>query len=426
MVDSSNTNVINDFVSSGKYLFVAGGRYVERTGILRRSSDDGTTWETITNGISNSPITQITGSGEQFYLLSTNPQAIGSGFVFHSNDGGLSWSKVAIGISSYSTVELLFDGTNLLALINNNQFYTSTDNGNTWVLKSKITSNASLQGLIKEGTLFYTFSAALIGYYYSDDNCTTWKLSSTPNVFIQNISTDGKNLYMVANDNTQSTYLSIDEGKTFTKGTRISGVYVISNIAGIGDAVFIGGRLTTNYLYVSTDKMQTWKNITDGIPLTDYVLNKILIKGDYVYLGFNFLSVSKPGYQIWRRKLSDFGILTGIAKQKEIPSSFMLHQNYPNPFNPSTTISFSIPQAMVRQAHHDNTDVIPSLSRDEVHVTLKVYDVLGREVATLVNDNLSAGSYSYNFDASKLTSGVYLYKLQAGNFSETKKMILTK
>jgi hypothetical protein len=89
-----------------------------------------------------------------------------------------------------------------------------------------------------------------------------------------------------------------------------------------------------------------------------------------------------------------------------MPSTYLLQQNYPNPFNPNTTISFSIPTSEF--------------------VTLKVYDVLGREIATLVNENLSAGSYSYNFDAKNLTSGVYLYKLQAGKYSETKKMILTK
>ena len=90
----------------------------------------------------------------------------------------------------------------------------------------------------------------------------------------------------------------------------------------------------------------------------------------------------------------------------DIPTKYLLSQNYPNPFNPSTTISFSIPTSEF--------------------VTLKVYDVLGREVATLVNENLSAGNYSYNFDASNLTNGVYLYKLQAGKYNEIKKMVLTK
>jgi len=89
-----------------------------------------------------------------------------------------------------------------------------------------------------------------------------------------------------------------------------------------------------------------------------------------------------------------------------LPSNFSLKQNYPNPFNPTTTIQYSIPQ-------HSN-------------VTLKVYDILGNEVATLVNEEKERGIYSVSFDASQLSSGMYLYRLQAGSFIETKKMILVK
>lgn len=91
-----------------------------------------------------------------------------------------------------------------------------------------------------------------------------------------------------------------------------------------------------------------------------------------------------------------------------LPDRFALEQNYPNPFNPTTTIRFSIPSSV--------KDV----------VTLRVYDLLGREVATLVNGSLTAGSYETTFDASLLASGVYLYKLQAGSFVGTRKMLLMK
>jgi hypothetical protein len=89
-----------------------------------------------------------------------------------------------------------------------------------------------------------------------------------------------------------------------------------------------------------------------------------------------------------------------------IPSEFILLQNYPNPFNPSTKISWQSPVSG--------------------HQTLKVYDVLGNEVATLVNEFRNAGSYEVDFNASALSSGVYFYKLQAGSFIQTKKMILMK
>jgi len=88
------------------------------------------------------------------------------------------------------------------------------------------------------------------------------------------------------------------------------------------------------------------------------------------------------------------------------PTTFELFQNYPNPFNPSTVIRYQIPEP--------------------VTVTLKVFDMLGNEVATVVKENQPAGNYSITFDGSNLTSGVYFYKLQAGKFAEIKKFILMK
>ena len=90
----------------------------------------------------------------------------------------------------------------------------------------------------------------------------------------------------------------------------------------------------------------------------------------------------------------------------EVPQAFTLKQNYPNPFNPSTKINFALPKAGI--------------------VTLKVYDITGKEVANLVNQNLSVGTYEYDFNASNLTSGIYFYTLKTGNFTETKKMMLVK
>ncbi len=101
------------------------------------------------------------------------------------------------------------------------------------------------------------------------------------------------------------------------------------------------------------------------------------------------------------------GLVTGVAKTNPgTPATYALSQNYPNPFNPSTEINYSVPQ--------------------KGFVTLKVYNVLGQEVATLFEGERQAGEYAVNFNASQLTSGVYFYRLQAGNSSITKKMILMK
>lgn len=105
-------------------------------------------------------------------------------------------------------------------------------------------------------------------------------------------------------------------------------------------------------------------------------------------------------------------ILVSVDEEKNIiPSNFALYQNYPNPFNPSTTISYSIPIL--------ETGYIPS-------VQLKIYDVLGREITTLVNEEKPAGTYEVKFNAINLPSGIYFYRLQVGKFFETKKMILLR
>jgi len=99
-------------------------------------------------------------------------------------------------------------------------------------------------------------------------------------------------------------------------------------------------------------------------------------------------------------------LLVSVQNDYRIPEIFSLFQNYPNPFNPTTTIKYQIPEISI--------------------VTLKVYDVLGSEVATLVNEKRLAGTYEVEFDGNGLLSGIYFYHLRAGSFVETKKMILIK
>jgi len=100
------------------------------------------------------------------------------------------------------------------------------------------------------------------------------------------------------------------------------------------------------------------------------------------------------------------GQLTDVNNVNSLMNGYMLHQNYPNPFNPTTKINYSLP----------NTQC----------TILKVYDILGNEIATLVNEKQNAGSYSVEFDAGNYPSGIYYYKLEAGDFSEVRKMILVK
>jgi hypothetical protein len=98
--------------------------------------------------------------------------------------------------------------------------------------------------------------------------------------------------------------------------------------------------------------------------------------------------------------------ILAVHEFERIPAAFALQQNYPNPFNPSTTLRYEIP--------------------GNVHVKIAIYDLLGREVAILVNQNQNAGRYGVVFNAANLPSGVYVYRLQAGDHSSVKKLILLK
>jgi uncharacterized delta-60 repeat protein len=136
---------------------------------------------------------------------------------------------------------------------------------------------------------------------------------------------------------------------------------------------------------------------------THYLTSCILLQnGDILTAGYDFVS-NAGDFMVARFTQNPTRIDDDNINQ---PNDFVLYQNYPNPFNPTTTIQYVIPQRS--------------------NVTLKVYDILGNEVATLVNEEKERGVYAVNFDASLLASGMYLYRLQAGSFVETKKMILLK
>ena len=158
----------------------------------------------------------------------------------------------------------------------------------------------------------------------------------------------------------------------------------------------------TQYLVVNGDTVEavefTAQSITDWLKLGMFIsleagINEIAIYGYWNWMSFDYIGI--PGATI-----------VSVEGEDEVPLTYSLSRNYPNPFNPATRIKYSIPEAS--------------------KVVIKVFDILGREVATLVNKELSAGNYEINFNAEHLSSGVYFYRLQAGDFIATQKMILMK
>jgi hypothetical protein len=149
-------------------------------------------------------------------------------------------------------------------------------------------------------------------------------------------------------------------------------------------------------VFLSTNNGTSWTAASTG--LTNTTVWSLAVSGTNLFAG-------TLGGGVWRRPLSE--MITSVESvSSEPPLTFSLQQNYPNPFNPGAAISFSLPTSGF--------------------VTLKLYSLLGRELSVLVSQNLSPGRYEVQWDAMGLASGVYFYRLQAGSFVETRKMVLMK
>lgn len=159
----------------------------------------------------------------------------------------------------------------------------------------------------------------------------------------------------------------------------------------------------------------TWQNAYNGNLIGDesmYVNHSINLldtfsPGDTILVRFRLFADAYVNSWGWAIDYIDIQSgVTGIDDNKSIPTNYTLKQNYPNPFNPTTSIEYQV-------VNNEN-------------VTLKVYDILGREVKTLVNKVHSPGNYEITFDANELSSGVYIYRLRAGQFEQTRKMVILK
>jgi hypothetical protein len=152
---------------------------------------------------------------------------------------------------------------------------------------------------------------------------------------------------------------------------------------------------TNGGVILTTNGGGVWINKNQGFSPPPAV-KTMLVANNYVFAG--------AAGAVWRRSLSEIIGIKNIST--EIPSEFSLNQNYPNPFNPTTNIKYSIPK--------------------NSFVKLVVFDALGREVETLVNEKQSAGTYEATFGGTSLTSGVYFYRLTTDGFSDTKRMLMIK
>lgn len=168
------------------------------------------------------------------------------------------------------------------------------------------------------------------------------------------------------------------------------------------DIIFAGGKTSDNLfaLYKSSNEGRDWEPI---VPLINCCVKGINNIASMTTNEYFTLYIATDGSGVF--KYSE-DIVYVSRESQEFPEQFRLEQNFPNPFNPNTTIQYSVSQRQF--------------------VTVKVYDLMGIEIATLVNEEKRLGTYLVNFDASILASGIYFYQLKTENFFETKKMILLK
>jgi hypothetical protein len=277
-----------------------------------------------------------------------------------------------------------------------NGVYKSSNDGYSWRLQW---ANPVMPlPLISNGT--YLFSANQMPYNYWPaygvcrfNESSYTNINYLPTKIWHSLAVEGNTLF--AGTDSGRIYKSTNLGDNWVSASNgIPGMANVISLAISGQNIIAG---TLNHgIYFSKDNGDTWASKNDGLEFP-VAISTIFVSGNDVLIGTDDQSV-------WRRSLSEIIGIQNIST--EIPTKYSMGQNYPNPFNPITNFKFSI--------------------INSEQVKLIVYDIMGREVQTLVNERLSAGTYETTFDGSMLPSGVYFYKLSTGKFTETKRMLMIK
>jgi photosystem II stability/assembly factor-like uncharacterized protein len=330
--------------------------------------------------------------------------------ILSTTDGGATWSAqsfgqnlVALQFINASTGWLLYYGIDLATFISK-----TTDGGMTWSIPYH------LPGEYYDAMFFldenYGWAGTIWAVIKTTDGGASWtqhsaNLAGSPMcIRFADYQTGW------ISSNTLGSYdisKSTDGGITWFNQKFASGEYIHSisctndsTVYAAGYRMFVPPNPYGAFILKTVDGGTTWNEQYTGTGR----LNSIFFINDTT--GW---AVGDSGKILF----TENGGVTSIDGEINNPFDFYLSQNYPNPFNPSTKIKFTVPSVTL-------SEVEGSL------VTLKVYDVLGNEIATLVNEEKPEGEYEVEFDASGLTSGIYFYTLKTGNFSDTKKLILLK
>jgi photosystem II stability/assembly factor-like uncharacterized protein len=401
--------VASDIPSSGMYVqrllsfsdYLFAGTDNDTICTLFRSGDKGITWEPSNKGLPVAGVNAIIAKGNILLV-----GLYGKG-IFTSVDSGKTWNESNAGLTNLNIRVLILNGNTLFVV--SNRVFKSTDSALHWEPISDLYSGLILSSFaIIDST--YLLGTVGDGVWLSTDTCKTWGKKYIPgwsNTLVFSVDVIGKKILMGASAETQpsgpfyyGTFVSEDNGNNWK---QILDKTATSFLA-IGDQTFITSRSVGGGFYRLSYDFTSWSVFNEDFTTEDY-LTSITFQQNYIFVGGGTFSGTRYLPKVWFRPLSE---VTNVNEKEDlnVPFSFSLFQNYPNPFNPSTKISWSSPISGWQ--------------------TLKVYDILGREIETLVDEFRPAGNYEINFDGSKLTSGVYFYRFKVGSFVETMKMILMK
>lgn len=365
------TGNVYALANSGNYIFA--GIHDSPQGIYL-STNNGDNW------------TQTSINNVYIHAFAINGNCIFAGtcdnlyWNYKSTNNGTNWSEFNITSTIYS---FAVSGNYVYAGTQTKGVYFTTNNGTNWIQSSL--NNGLARSLAAEGNYVYagTYSS---GVYLSSDNGTNWTQSSLNNLHIWSLAVNGNNVYAGTDS---GLYLSTNNGSNWTLTGLDKKIYALKVY---GNNVFAGTY--QDGIYISSNNGTNWTQRNEG--LGNVIVWSFCIYNNYIFTGTS-------GY-VYRRHLGELVGINPISGQ--LPLHNALLQNYPNPFNPSTNIKYRI--------------------ANNSFVTLKVYDIMGREIETPVNEIQRPGEYEVSFNAGKLSSGVYFYKLIAGEYSGTKRMILLK
>ncbi len=343
------------------------------------STNYGGNWTATNSGLTNTNITSLFTTGSNLFAGTLNG-------AFLSTNNGSSWT--ARGLASSEVVSFVTIGNNLFAGTWNTGVFLSTNMGESWTSVNNGLTNLYVR-LISEGTILLagTYGG---GVFLSTNNGGNWIAANNglTNLYVNNLISNGINIFAGTQN---GIFVSTNNGSNWiTKGLTNQNVtsFIYSGIN-----LFTG---SDSGVFLSTNNGVNWYNKNQGFN-NIFTIHTFLISNNFIFIGTENNSV-------WRRDLAE---IIGLHKINQcIPSSIDLAQNYPNPFNPNTNIEFDLPKSTFTK--------------------LIIYDITGREIETLVNEELKAGSYKVNFDGSKLSSGVYFYKLLTNKYTLSRKMILIK